>query len=55
MAAIVENGVCTACGALITNRELAMEGVIRVLGRTGRLLFHLRCFEWSPERTGAAQ
>ena len=48
---MVENAVCAACGALITNTELAMEGVIRVLSRTGRVQFHPRCFEWSPERT----
>jgi len=52
---MVEDATCAACGALITNTELAMEGVIRVLGRTGRMQFHPRCFEWSQERTLTAQ
>jgi len=51
----VENEVCTACGAPITHTELAMEGVIRVLSRTGRMQFHPRCFEWSQERTVTEQ
>jgi len=46
---MVEDTVCAACGALITSRELAMEGVVRVLGRTGRVHVHPRCFEWSEE------
>ena len=46
---MVEDAVCTACGALVTNKELAREGVIGVLGRAGRMQFHLRCFDWSEE------
>ena len=52
---MVEDAVCAACGGLITNTELAMEGVIRVLGRAGRVQFHPRCFEWSEEPTVAGQ
>jgi len=52
---MVEDAVCAACGALITNTELAMEGLIRVLGRTGRAQFHPRCFVWSEEATIAEQ
>jgi hypothetical protein len=51
----IENVVCTACGAPITDTEFAREGVIRVLSRTGRMQFHPRCFEWSQERTVTEQ
>jgi len=47
---MAKDAVCAACGALITNTELAMEGMIRVIGKTGRMQLHPRCFEWSEKR-----
>ena len=41
----VEDEVCTACGALITESDL-LDGVVRVMDRTSRpMQFHMPCFE----------
>jgi len=51
----VEYVMCTVCGALIKNKEILADGVVRVLDGIASTYFHLRCFElWDDNRREAA-